>query len=352
VTDTDFITFFRPDSDVRQDFDAVNQLLTGAVPIYVVLDGSKEGTFREPEALRTVERLQKRIESLPGVTSVVSVADLIKIARRAMEGGAPGEARIPDTRGELAELMFMVPKEKLRSFATSNHSSVNLLVRTDRLGSAALRELEDAIRGVLAAESLPDGVVGDVTGNAIRINRGADGIAGNQIAQMALTIGCIFLVVTVIFRNLGLGALAMPTNVMPVFNFYGMLGAGVATMSIPTSLIGSVALGIAVDDTCHFLQQFRHLRAEGKSAEDAALHCIVEVGRPMVVTSIMLIAGFLVMLFSSFATLQQFGYLTAITMTLCLATDVGMLPALLVALPKLSEPSAAEVAEAAAQFSP
>ena len=133
-------------------------------------------------------------------------------------------------------------------------------------------------------------------------------------------------------------ALALPTNVMPVINFFGLLGAGVATLSVPTSLIGCVALGIAVDDTCHFLQVFRKQRAQGVSAEDAALHCIVEVGRPMVVTSIMLVAGFLVMLFSSFATLREFGYLTAITMGLCLATDVGMLPALLVALSRLSEP--------------
>jgi predicted RND superfamily exporter protein len=86
---------------------------------------------------------------------------------------------------------------------------------------------------------------------------------------------------------------------------------------------------------------FRGERARGKSAEEAALHCIVEVGRPMVVTSIMLISGFLVMMFSSFATLREFGYLTAITMGLCLATDVGMLPALLVVLRRLSEPKTA-----------
>ena len=341
VVDTDFITYFLEDSDVRLDFAAVNRLLTGAVPIYVVLQGSREGTFREPDALRAVERVQKRIEALPGVTTVASVVDLVKAARQALEQGDPAASRIPDTRGEAAELIFMIPKEKLHTFATSNHSSANLLVRTDRLGSAALRELETAIRAELAAEMFPAGIHADVTGNAIRINRGADGIAGNQIAQMALTMSCIFVIVWVVFGRLGLGLLAMPTNVMPVFNFFGMLGAGIATLSVPTSLIGCVALGIAVDDTCHFLQVFREERARGKSAEDAALHCIVEVGRPMVVTSIMLVAGFLVMLFSSFATLREFGFLTAITMGLCLATDVGMLPALLVVLKRLSEPKQA-----------
>jgi hypothetical protein len=351
VTDTDFITFFRQSSAVRQDFGAVNRLLTGAVPIYVVLEGQTEGTFREPEALRTVERLEARIAKLPGVTAVISAADLVKVARQALEQGDPAEARIPDTRAELAELMFMVPKEKLRSFATSNHSSTNLLVRTDRLGSEALRELEDAIHAELDKEKLPEGIHADVTGNAIRINRGADGIAGNQIAQLTLTIGCCLLIVTLVFRSFGLGIMAMPTNVLPVFLFYGALGAGVAPLSIPISLIGSVALGITVDDTSHYLQAFRHRRAEGVPAERAVIDCTMDVCRAMVVTSTMEITGFLVMTFSSFATLQQFGYLTAITMMLCLATDVFMLPALVVRLQRLVQPRPAQIAAALARAS-
>ena len=351
VTDTDFITFFKPSSAVRQDFDAVNRLLTGAVPIYVVLEGEKEGTFREPAALRAVEHLESRIEKLPGVTAVISAADLVKVARQALENGDPAKARIPDTRGELAELMFMIPKEKLRAFATSNHSSANLLVRTDRLGSAALRDLEDAIHREIDAEKLPDGVRGDVTGNAIRINRGADGIAGNQVAQLTLAIACCLLIVIAVFRSFGLGVLAMPTNVLPVFLFYGALGAGVAPLSIPISLIGSVALGITVDDTSHYLQAFRHRRAEGVPAERGITECTRDVCRAMVVTSTMEITGFLVMTFSSFATLQQFGYLTAITMTLCLATDVFMLPALVVRFQRLVQPRPAQIAEALARAS-
>lgn len=343
VTDTDFITFFRKSSAVRQDFTAVNERLTGAVPLYVVLESGKEGTFRDPEALRAVERLEARIEKLPGVTAVVSAADLVKLAHQAMEQGKPEAATIPDTRPELAELMFLIPKEKLRTFATSNHSSANLLVRSDRLGSAALRDLEDAIHAAIAAESLPAGIQADVTGNSIRINRGADGIAGNQVAQLTFTIVCALIIVMIVFRSVGLGILAMPTNVLPVFLFYGALGAGVAPLSIPISLIGSVALGITVDDTSHFLNAFRHRRADGQSAERAALECTMEVCRAMVVTSTMEITGFLVMTFSSFATLQEFGYLTAITMAMCLATDVLMLPAMVVKLQKLASPASARL---------
>jgi hypothetical protein len=138
----------------------------------------------------------------------------------------------------------------------------------------------------------------------------------------------------------------MPTNVLPVFLFYGALGAGVAPLSIPISLIGSIALGITVDDTSHYLQAFRHRRAEGVPAEKGVVACTMEVCRAMVVTSTMEITGFLVMTVSGFATLQQFGYLTAITMTLCLATDVLMLPALVVRFQKLVQPRAEQIAEA------
>jgi predicted RND superfamily exporter protein len=224
-----------------------------------------------------------------------------------------------------------------------------LLVRSDRLGSAALRELEDSIHRELDAEKLPEGVHGDVTGNAIRINRGADGIAGNQVSQLTLTIALCLVIVTLVFRSFGLGILAMPTNVLPVFLFYGALGAGVAPLSIPISLIGSVALGITVDDTSHYLQAFRHRRAEGVPAEKGVVDCTREVCRAMVVTSTMEITGFFVMIFSSFATLQQFGYLTAITMLLCLATDVFMLPALVVRFQRLVQPRASQIAEALAE---
>ena len=154
------------------------------------------------------------------------------------------------------------------------------------------------------------------------------------------------LIVTMVFRSFGLGVMAMPTNVLPVFLFYGALGAGVATLSIPISLIGSVALGITVDDTSHYLQAFRHRRAEGVPVEEAVVACTMEVCRAMVVTSTMEITGFLVMLFSSFATLQQFGYLTAITMTLCLATDVLMLPALVARFEYLIQPRPEQIAAA------
>lgn len=332
VIDTDFITFFRTDSQVRTDFEAVNELLAGTVPIYVLVSGEEEGAFREPEALRALERLQAELEVLPGVSEVLSSVDLIRLANRAMRGGAAEAARVPDTRSAVAEATFSIPKSQMRRFETSNHSRANLIIRSDQAGSASVRALEERVRIALAAVDLPEGFTTDVTGNTILLNRSADGVAENQFTQVGFAATTILLLIFLVFRSPRVALISMVPNVIPVLMFFGALGLGAAPLSLPTSLIGCIALGIAIDDTMHFLVAYQTQRTAGLSPEEAVRVCIHTVGPPIAMTSIMLVVGFLVILMSSFATLQEFGYLTAMTMGICLATDLVLLPALLVKL--------------------
>ena len=330
--DTDFISFFLADDPVKTDFAAVNRLMTGVVPIYVMVEGNEEGIFREPSTLRALERLQGELEAIEGVTTVLSSVDLIKLANQAMKDGDPSDARIPDTRREVAEATFILPKSKLRRFSTSNHARANLIVRSDRSGSRGIRAVEAQIEEVLARSELPEGFTTAVTGNSILLNRGADSVASNQATQVGLAAGTILVLIVLVFRSTRVGLISMVPNIVPVLVFFGILGAGVAPLSLPTSLIGCIALGIAIDDTMHFLVAYQAQRARGMTPEAAARLCIQKVGRPIVMTSIMLVVGFLVILASGFATLREFGYLTALTMAICLTTDLILLPALLVRL--------------------
>ncbi len=331
VIDTDYLTFFDPRSEVRTDFDAVNRLLSGTVPLYVVFDGAGSGHFREPAALQAIERIERRIEQLPTVSDVLSMADLVRSVNRALAGGDPAGDIIPKTRQALAEVIFTIPKDRLRRFATSDHSSANLIVRTGSMGSASVRDLEARIRAELANGALPEGVRAEVTGNTLLVNRSADGIAGNQIVSLALATCVIALLVYTVFRDWKYTLIALTPNIVPVMLFYGLLGAGAAPLSIPTSLIGTIVLGITVDDTVHFLTGYRRERAAGRSPEEATRLCLRHVGRAMVIASVMLSVGFNVMNLSEFATLRQFGYLSGATLVVCILTDLGLLPALLAA---------------------
>lgn len=330
VIDTDYLSYFDERDPMRRDFDAVNRLLAGAVPLYVAMDGPPgQGAFREPQALHAMSELQEKFDRIEGVSRTLSFVETIEVLNRAFHAGDPAQERIPETRPAVTELLYMVPKSELQRFATVNHGKANLIVRTGEVGSAAIQKLYQSLEAAIHDTALPEGVTASVTGNAVLLARSADGIARSQPLSVALAALTIFLVIALGLRSPRLGMVAMIPNLVPVIIFFGLLGIGAAPLSLPTSMIGCVALGIAIDDTVHFMVRYRAERAAGASPEDAAQSCGRNVGRPIALTSIVLVAGFLVVAFSDFATLQEFGILAAVTMGICLLNDLVLLPALL-----------------------
>lgn len=329
VVDTDYLSFFPSDSSVRRDFEAVNRLLAGTLPIYVVFSGDGAGTFEEPANLRTLERIQQGFDALAAVAHSVSVVDMLRVVNQAVRDGDPGQARVPDTLGEVAELMLVIPKPRKRPLVNVDHSRANLVVRTGEHGSGAVRSLVGGLGAVLGDE-LQGGLRAEVTGDTVLLNRSADSLARNQVLTVGVTAVAVFVIVALSFRSIPIALVALVPNLVPVLLFYGVLGAGVAPLSLPTSLIGSIVLGIAVDDTVHFLARYREGLRAGLSHDAAVIECGRRVGRPIVITSVMLVLGFLVVALSGFATLREFGLLVGLSVALCLATDLVLLPALLV----------------------
>ena len=273
VIDTDYLSFFDEDSPVRRDFERVNELLAGAVPLYVVLDGDGAGAFREPAALRAIEQLQQA-----GSTRVPG--RLAHDLRRRHAARAEPRDRAATTRRpsafprrapRVAELLFLLPKGELARFATVDQARANLVVRTGAVGSASVRELGARIEAVLADGVVPEGLRRSVTGNAILLLAQRRRHRVEPAAQLGRLADAHDLRAARRSRcaRSRSGSIAMVPNVIPVVIFFGMLGAGVAPLSLPTSLIASVALGIAIDDTVHFLVRYRGERRAGATPEEA-----------------------------------------------------------------------------------
>jgi hydrophobe/amphiphile efflux-3 (HAE3) family protein len=330
VIDTDYLSFFAPEAPVRREFDAVNRLLSGAIPIFVRFDGGEKGAFREPEALHALRRVQHAADAAPHVTRTASLVDTVEVMNRAIERDDPTEQRIPDTRAATAELLFLAPKGHLDRFANVDHSRANLWVRTGAVGSEAVRAVEAALERAIAAAALPEGLDAAVTGNATLLARSADGIAESQPRTVGLAAAVIFLLVYLALGTLPLGVIGMLPNLLPVGLYFALLGAGVAPLSLPTSIIGSVALGISIDDTVHTIVRYRHERRDGCSPEEAWRRTARYVGRAVGITSVMLVLGFSVLGLSDFAKLAEFGWLTAATLAACLVADLLLLGALLI----------------------
>jgi predicted RND superfamily exporter protein len=294
-----------------------------------VLSGSGPGAFREPATLRLIETLKERVDAIPGVSRSAAITDTLRVMNRAIEGDDPAQERIPEERSAVTELFQLAPKEETARFSNVNQSRANLVVRTGAVGSASVRDLVARINALLH-ELLPPDISGEATGNAILLARSADGIAGGQLQSVAAAASVIFVLVTLALRSWKLGVIAMIPNLLPVAMFFAMLGLGAAPLSLPTSLIGSVALGIAIDDTVHFLVRYRRERSAGLSPAEAARVTGLRVGVPIATAAIMLCAGFAVIALSSFATLREFGVLFAVTVFFCLLAELVLMPALLV----------------------
>jgi predicted RND superfamily exporter protein len=309
--DTDYLSYFDARSEIRRDFEAVNRLLSGAVPIYAIFTGPAPGAFLEPEALRAMERIQRRLEESSGVSRTASMVDFVRVLHRVVSEDDPARERIPDTRSGVADLVYMIPKYDLSRFANVNQSRANILVRTGEVGSAAIRGLVARIEEALSEERLPAGVSAAVTGNAVLLGRSADAIASGQPRSVGAAAVAIFLLVSGVLRSASIGLVAMIPNVIPVALFFGCLGWGAAPLSLPTSL-------------------YRAERLLGRSPAEAVFHTNRSVGRPIAIASVTLILGFAVVALSGFATLRQFGLLSAGTMAICTATDLILLPAVLI----------------------
>ena len=325
VIDTDYLSYFEADDPVRVDFETVNGALAGVVPVSIVIDGGESGALRDPERLQAIERLDARLRSITGVSRTVSVLDSLRQLNRAFHQDDPAWERLPETRPAVTEFLFMMPKSANSRLMTVDHARANLVVRTGAVGSSQVLALSRSIEEAVRNEGMPDVAV-EISSNAILLSRSADGIARSQPLSIAMASIAIALLVSFALGSIRLGLIAMIPNVIPVLIFFGALGVGAADLSVPTSLIGCMALGVAIDDTVHWLSRYRAERVSGRSQSRAIQITLRRVGRPIAITSLMLGFGFLVVTGSRFATLQSFGWLSAFTMGICLLMDLLLLP--------------------------
>ncbi len=192
-------------------------------------------------------------------------------------------------------------------------------------GSAAREQTFDAAERVARASGWPDA---SATGLAVRIARDSGELVRGQLRGLGATLLCLLAVMAFGFRSLRLGLLGLVPNVVPCLLVYGGMAAIGQPLSVPAAMIGTVMLGLIVDDTIHLLHAHREAGGGGRRAVARAL---ARAGRPVVVTTLVLSAGFAATAFGRLETTREFGRLATGALVAALFADVVLLPALLLA---------------------
>jgi len=344
---TNYIGFFRRSDPVRVRAMRVHDELSGAVPISVVVDATRRlrggvesdewrGPFTDPALLGFLleledflrdARVSDEADAPRGIDSVVSFADQVQLMYQSFSGER--SRRLPRTReGVEALLDFFYKPGSARKYISSDFAVAHVYARTYLTSSRAIarivRQLEDYAR-----RTAPRGVTVRVTGETVLLVNATDEITRGQVRSLLIAFVVIFALMGILFTSLKAGVLSLVPNVVPVVGTFGLMGWLGIELNTATSLVASIALGIAVDDTIHYMGGFHEqMRLLGDQPR-AMLATLFLRGKAMVFTSVALFCGFLVLTTSRFAPIVSFGQLTAIAMLTALFGDIVILPVLL-----------------------
>ncbi len=317
---------FADDAPIRRAYEEVDRLYGGANQFYVMLRAEEAGAFDRPEALREVDRLQDWLVSQSEIGGTTSVVDYLEVLNEALGEDEPRTRQIPASENLVAQFLLFGANEELDVLIDRAHQVITILVRSTATETREFNGLAARIDARLA--ELPAGITGYATGNAILLTRAADRIALGQAISLLLAGAMIGLLLVGYFRSLRLGLYALMPNLLPVLLYFGLLGATGTTLNNSTALMGSIVLGVAVDDTLHLLVEYRRALRETGSPEIAIGRALAHVGRAITCTTIAVCVGLLVVGASELRNQAEFGMLGAATLAIAWLVDVTVTPAL------------------------
>lgn len=325
--ETDVIRWFPEDDPIRASYNEIRQRLSGISPINIIVRGDQGESVTEPRVMEAIDRLSTDLERLPQVGRSVSIADPL----RQMHGGFTDDTThpLPDSRPMIAQyLLLLDSKDYSRNLITPDRSAANILLRVDDNGSEALLRVAEAARALWSSYGV-EGFSARPTGIMYEFARAEDAIAWGQLIGLSLAFGAVGLILLLVFGSPVIALAALVPNAVPIAMAFGAMGWLRIPLDAGTVILGSLALGVAVDDTVHLTEAFVHARDEGAEHGAALRQALSRVLPPIVYTTAVVAVGFLVLGFSGFSLTRNLGLLTSVVMVLCLIADLSLLPLLL-----------------------
>lgn len=301
----------------------LNNHFAGLESFSIVVSSGIQDTFLHSRYLGEVVELQEFVRGLLPDASVTSFADYLVLLNNALL--ETPDAGMPTSNEEITELMLFLDHAKIASYVTPGFSETRIIVRHSITEAPALRELFATIRE-FATANIDTGLDVKITGDSILTLSATRSMLLGQAQSVILIISLFVIIVGVLFTDLRVGLVAAVPNLVPLFTLFGLMGFADIPLNIGTAMAAAIALGIAVDDTLHFVLRYNQALRESRS-QSLAMHATLSAeALPVVATSIALIAGFLVFTQSGFTPVAQFGLLSAFVIAMALLADLVLTP--------------------------
>ena len=329
-----FLHYFDESIQFRQDAEFTVENLTGLYAMEYALASREPGGITDPAYLDDLAAFAEWYGEQPETIHVNVITDTFRHLNMSMHGDDPAEYRLPASRELAAQYLLLYELSvpiglDLNNQIDPDRSATRMIVATQTLSSNEVIDLDR--RAMLwLSDHAPHIARPASAGTTLMFaNLGRRNIVGMLLGTTLALVGISFILIFAL-RSLRLGFASLVPNLVPGALGFGIWGLAVGQVGLSLSMVTAMTLGIVVDDTVHFLSKYQRARRElGHAAPDAVRVAFRTVGNALLTTSIVLVAGFIVISLSSFELNSSMGKLTALVIALALIADFFILPPLL-----------------------
>lgn len=331
VAETNLRKYFKEDSPIHIAHKFMEEKLSGITTVEFSIETKNKGDIKNPEVMKAIFSFQEKLTERQYISKTFGITDTVCMMNQAMHEGDLSYYRVPDQRNEIAQYLLLYEQGgSLDAIVDTTYSFTYVTARFHNMGSRKIRNVVEEIMSEapeffsgLDVKVTPSGV----TWLGVLLEKY---IVEGQLKSFAMAMTIITVFMFFFLRSAGLGLAAIAPNIFPILLTLGFMGLAKIPINLATCMVPSIAIGIAVDDTIHFLNRYRRERKKAENENQAIKKVMATTGQAMVLTSVILFSGFIILLLSSFNPNIYFGALTALTMITALLGDLVLLPSIMI----------------------
>jgi hypothetical protein len=327
--------WFQKDDPMRLSALLLDEKLRGTMSLEVVLDTGRENGLHDPDVLSRIEAASRHAETLGGgelyIGKATSIVDVVKEIHQALNENQPSFYRIPDDRKVIAQELLLFENsgvDDLEELVDTQFQTARLSLRAPFVDAMLYAPFIAEVRSEIV-DALGDDIEVEMTGFMPVLA----GVVSAVITSMARSYMIALMIITpmmiFLLRDVRLGLMSMIPNLIPVVVTVGFMGWTGIPIDASTMMIGAMVIGLAVDDTIHFMHKFRIYYTQLGDSKLAIRATLESTGAALLFTSLVLTGGFGVFLLASMVNTQHFGALAALGAMVAFVADLLVAPALM-----------------------
>lgn len=317
---------------VRQSMEFFEENFYGARAFEMAIVPREGHSMTDLKVVKELEKVEDYLHSKERISPFFSIVSFLKTANKMSKGGRTAKFEVPDEQDKIDEFVglgYAGPAEKVLDMAMTRDQRLGRLsARLGDIGTYRFEALEDSLAHFYRTRVDTSTFAYHLTGSGIITDQNTVYLRQGLFNGLALAFGLISILMGLLFRSWRMMLIGIVPNVIPLLLTAGIMGFMGLNLRASSSIVFLVAFGIAVDDTIHFLSRLRIELREGRDIETALMNTTTGTGKALILTTLILLAGFVYLLTSDFGGTYIVGLFTGLTLLLALLSDLLLLPVL------------------------